>query len=410
MNDYQTHVFTSTYTADVSGVCSAMYELGGMTVLHDPSGCNSTYSTHDEPRWFDGKSLMFVSGLDEMTAVLGDDQVLIRDIADAAEDFHPRFITLCGGSIPHVIAFDYKGCARLIEDGCGVPVLPVKTDGMKSYVSGVGRALTEFIRKFADPKEQEEGKKSLSVNLLGVTPLDFSINGNAEALRESFEEAGIRVNCCAAMGETFEGLSHIYRGSVNVVVSSAGRRPARYMERTAGIPRVEGLPVGAFAEETLIREVRSAYLDRKNRMIWDESDSSDEKTDFSVEDLEGGFSGENALTIPEGQILILGEEVYAKSLAMAVNHLPESLREGKKAYAFFPDIDEGIPEAVLIPQVRSCSVLISDPLYRVVMKPGQNTRFAAMPHEAYSGRIYRDSMRKFVGKSFDVEEFLRSAE
>lgn len=409
MNDYQTHVFTSTYTADVSGVCSAMYELGGMTVLHDPSGCNSTYSTHDEPRWFDGKSLMFVSGLDEMTAVLGDDQVLIQDIADAAKDLHPRFITLCGGSIPHVIAFDYKGCARLIEDACGVPVLPVKTDGMKSYVSGVGRALTEFIRKFADPKEQEEGKNSLSVNLLGVTPLDFSINGNAEALWETFEEAGIRVNCCAAMGETFDGLSHIYRGSVNVVVSSAGRRPARYMERTAGIPRVEGLPTGAFAQEILLREVRNAFLDRKSRMIWNASDSSDEKTDFSVEDLEGGFSGENALTIPEGQILILGEEVYAKSLAMAVNHLPEYARDGKKAYAFFPDIDQGIPEAVLIPQVRSCSVLISDPLYRVVMKPGQNTRFAAMPHEAYSGRIYRDSMRKFVGKSFDVEELLRSA-
>ena len=33
------------YTADVSGVCSALYELGGMTVMHDPSGCNSTYNT-----------------------------------------------------------------------------------------------------------------------------------------------------------------------------------------------------------------------------------------------------------------------------------------------------------------------------------------------------------------------------
>ncbi len=79
MSDYQTHVFTCTYTADVSGVCSAMYELGGMTILHDPSGCNSTYSTHDEPRWYEEKSLMFISGLDEMTAVFGDDQVLIDD-------------------------------------------------------------------------------------------------------------------------------------------------------------------------------------------------------------------------------------------------------------------------------------------------------------------------------------------
>ena len=50
------------YTADVSGVCSALYELGGMTVMHDPSGCNSTYNTHDEIRWYDQDSLIFISG------------------------------------------------------------------------------------------------------------------------------------------------------------------------------------------------------------------------------------------------------------------------------------------------------------------------------------------------------------
>ena len=31
----------SIYAADTSGVCSALYELGGMTVVHDASGCNS---------------------------------------------------------------------------------------------------------------------------------------------------------------------------------------------------------------------------------------------------------------------------------------------------------------------------------------------------------------------------------
>ena len=38
------------YTGDVSGACSALFELGGMVVIHDPSGCNSTYNTHDETR------------------------------------------------------------------------------------------------------------------------------------------------------------------------------------------------------------------------------------------------------------------------------------------------------------------------------------------------------------------------
>ena len=69
------------YTGDVSGVCSALYELGGMVVIHDPSGCNSTYNTHDETRWYDQDSMIFISGLSEMDAILGAALTLfLRDV------------------------------------------------------------------------------------------------------------------------------------------------------------------------------------------------------------------------------------------------------------------------------------------------------------------------------------------
>ncbi len=53
---------TDLYGRCVRRVCSALYELGGMTVMHDPSGCNSTYNTHDEIRWYDQDSLIFYLG------------------------------------------------------------------------------------------------------------------------------------------------------------------------------------------------------------------------------------------------------------------------------------------------------------------------------------------------------------
>ena len=68
------------YAADISGVCSALYELGGMTVMHDASGCNSTYTTHDEPRWYSMDSMVYISALSELEAVMGDDDKLVRDI------------------------------------------------------------------------------------------------------------------------------------------------------------------------------------------------------------------------------------------------------------------------------------------------------------------------------------------
>lgn len=469
MSDYQTHVFTSTYTADVSGVCSALYELGGMTVIHDPSGCNSTYSTHDEPRWFDTDSLMFVSGLDEMTAVLGDDNVLIDDVTHAVRDLKPRFVTLCSGSIPHIIAFDCKGVAHLLEKRTGVPMLPVATTGNRSYVAGVGAALTEWVKRFADPSENPyrvgssgspdcsantlEGaagpdaggaapSDAFSVNLLGVTPLDFSINGNVDAMRKVFEDAGIPVNCCAAMGESFDSLRHIFRASVNVVVSSCGRRLARYMEQTAGIPYVEGTPIGAFGAARLPELAIEAHEKKRASLEGDSHGAMDGASGTAASTSAQGASGSAELPssrgasgslrmllakkkgdsegihlwkgnpaherwdVPDGQILIIGEEVFAQSLAAAINQLTPDCRHGLQAFAFWPDVDHGFPEDVLAELIRKSQYIIGDPLYRTIPHDSAQNTFVDFPHEAYSGRIFRDRIPVFIGKDYDVAELL----
>lgn len=444
MSDYQTHVFTSTYTADVSGVCSALYELGGMTVIHDPSGCNSTYSTHDEPRWFDTDSLMFVSGLDEMTAVLGDDNVLIDDVTHAVQDLKPRFVTLCSGSIPHIIAFDCKGVAHLLEKRTGVPMLPVATTGNRSYVAGVGAALTEWVKRFADPLESPyrvgssgspdcsaytlegaAGPESFSVNLLGVTPLDFSINGNVDAMRKVFEDAGIPVNCCAAMGESFDSLRHIFRASVNVVVSSCGRRLARYMEQTAGIPYVEGTPIGAYGAARLPELAKEAYEKKRASLsgaLEGASDTAGKETAARLgslrmllakkkEDSEGirlwkGNPAHDRWDVPDGQILIIGEEVFAQSLAAAINQLTPDCRHVLQAFAVWPDVDHGFPEDVLAELIRKSRYIIGDPLYRTIPHDSKQNTFVDFPHEAYSGRIFRDRIPVFIGKDYDVAELL----
>lgn len=437
MSDYQTHVFTSTYTADVSGVCSALYELGGMTVIHDPSGCNSTYSTHDEPRWFDTDSLMFVSGLDEMTAVLGDDNVLIDDVTHAVRDLKPRFVTLCSGSIPHIIVFDCKGVAHLLEKRTGVPMLPVTTTGNRSYVAGVGAALTEWVKRFADSLESPyrvsssgspdcsantlegaAGPESFSVNLLGVTPLDFSINGNVDAMRKVFEDASIPVNCCAAMGESFDSLRHIFRASVNVVVSSCGRRLARYMEQTAGIPYVEGTPIGAYGAARLPKLAKEAY-EKKRASLEEDSHGALDGTSGSLRmllakkkgDSEGiclwkGNPAHERWDVPDGQILIIGEEVFAQSLAAAINQLTPDCRHGLRAFAVWPDVDHGFPEDVLAELIRKSRYIIGDPLYRTIPHDSKQNTFVDFPHEAYSGRIFRDRIPVFIGKNYDVAELL----
>ena len=54
--------------------------------MHDPSGCNSTYNTHDEIRWYDQDSLIFISGLTDIDAIMGNDEKFLQDIEEAAKE------------------------------------------------------------------------------------------------------------------------------------------------------------------------------------------------------------------------------------------------------------------------------------------------------------------------------------
>ena len=150
------------YTGDVSGVCSALFELGGMVVMHDPSGCNSTYNTHDEIRWYDHDSLIFLSGLNDTDAMLGNDEKLIRDITEAARIYSPSFIAIANSPIPYIVGMDFDAITRIIEKETGIPSFYISTNGMHDYTRGAGLAFLQIAKRFAGVPvdlEKEKGKK-----------------------------------------------------------------------------------------------------------------------------------------------------------------------------------------------------------------------------------------------------------
>ena len=178
----------SIYSADAFGICSALYELGGLCVMHDASGCNSTYNTHDEPRWYDFDSMVYISGLSEMEAIMGDDQKFIDDIVYTAKELSPNFIAMAGTPIPTMIGTDFKAIANIIEKETNIPTFGFDTTGMHSYVSGAYKAFEALAKRFLKRNDKEsrgEKKESIDkesrevkntiikVNILGATPLDF---------------------------------------------------------------------------------------------------------------------------------------------------------------------------------------------------------------------------------------------
>ena len=384
----------SIYSADAFGVCSALYELGGLCVMHDASGCNSTYNTHDEPRWYDFDSMVYISGLSEMEAIMGDDQKFIDDIVYTAKELSPNFIAMAGTPIPTMIGTDFKAIANIIEKETNIPTFGFDTTGMHSYVSGAYKAFEALAKRFLkrndkesrgeqkesiDKESREVKNTTIKVNILGTTPLDFSINKSVEAMVDLLKENNFEVISIWAMGSSLEYIKNAGDADVNLVVSYSGMGAAKYMYENLNIPYVIGTPFGKEFANKVIEDLKEVKSTKENKISY-----SNRKIDKNAE------------------ITIVGESIMSESLAYAISKEKNKtvnvissletdeklLLEGDKIAIFEDDIEKCL---------KNSKTIIADPLFRPICPLDSN--FISLPHEAFSGRIYRDEIPNIINKS-----------
>ena len=358
------------YTADVSGVCSALYELGGMTVMHDPSGCNSTYNTHDEIRWYDQDSLIFISGLTEIDAIMGNDRKFIDDIEHAARELRPKFIALAGSPIPFMNGTDFPAIARVIEAETGIPTFSVPTNGMHDYVYGAGKALEEIARRFVSEQMEDRNGSERTVNLLGATPLDFGPISKVEELKKNLEQYGWKTISTWAMGDSLEDLAQTGKAEMNLVISSVGLRAAKMLKEKYGTPYVIGTPYKEYAErisEALEKRIQIPAIEDRRR-----------------ENLQGTGNSEKIITL-------IGEPVTIGSLAAIIerkyHYKTRILCPLENAEGLLGEHDLKIcGEEEMEEALKDAQIVVADPLYRPIC-PAE-CEFYERAHIAFSGRMF----------------------
>lgn len=403
------------YTADVSGVCSALYELGGMVVMHDPSGCNSTYNTHDEIRWYEQDSLIFISGLKHIDAVMGNDDKFISDVVEAATLHAPKFIALAGSPIPYMNGTDFSAIAKVIERRIHIPTFAIPTNGMHDYIYGAGLAMEAMAKRFVKgdhpvgkddlPDRQKNGikggessdlseikkcyhkeaglpvlsdiyesKKTKgihgSLNLLGVTPLDFGPQSFVDVMKKSLEDRGWHVRSTWAMGDTLETIAGSGEADVNLVVSAVGLRTAKYLYRAFGIPYVIGTPVEPFTD-MLSDTLKKAVMDR------------------NISGVVSYLPGKTCEKTSE-ELTLIGEPVTSGSLAAAIR-----MKYGISTRVLCPlDVDPSLlgvndllvrGEEDIEEKLKGAKAILADPLYKSVCP--KDAVFYDCYHIAFSGRI-----------------------
>jgi len=379
----QTARIISIYAADTSGVCSALYEYGGMSVIHDASGCNSTYTTHDEPRWYDKKSMMFISGLTEKDAVMGNDDRFLNDLIITAKELNPAFVALCASPLPAMIGTDLEAIAYALETETGIPSFAVKTNGMQSYITGCGNALLELAKKFAGAERdtlcQPNADGKIKINLLGVTPLDFPKKENIDSLIDYVNQYGFELNSCVSVNTDLEDFKKIPNADVNLLLSSAGKPLADYLYNEYKIPFVKGVPYGIGFSEKIKEAILKAHKTGVN------IDATDEYREA-------------------GNVAILGESIMSASLASALlidkgikANVLETVGEGD--FDILKTFDLSCDdEKILEDELKKYDIIIGDPLFKPICA---DKRFIELPHEAFSGRCFTKNAPNLIYNSLD---------
>ena len=358
------------YTSDVSGVCSALYELGGMVVIHDPSGCNSTYNTHDEIRWYNQDSLIFISGLTEIDAVMGNDEKFLSDIKEAAGELHPKFIALVSSPIPFMNGTDFPALAKVLETETGIPAFAVPTNGMHDYVYGAGKALEEIARRFVSEQMEDRNGSERTVNLLGATPLDFGPISKVEELKKNLEQYGWKTISTWAMGDSLEDLAQAGKAEMNLVISSVGLRAAKMLKEKYGMPYVIGTPYKEYAErisEALEKRIQIPAIEDRRR-----------------ENLQGTGNSEKIITL-------IGEPVTIGSLAAIIekeyHYKTKVLCPLEETDGLIGSQDLKVSgEEEMENALKNAQIVVADPLYRPICPI--ECEFYERAHIAFSGRMF----------------------
>lgn len=369
------------YAPDFSGAASALFDMGGIVVIHDASGCTGSYTGYDEPRWYANNSAVYCSGLRHMDAVLGNDEKFIRRIEEAAKSLNPKFIAILGSPVPMVIGTDFTGFANDVEYRTGIPAIGLPTRGLAYYGHGIVDAMTAMLKKFAKQKRETIPG---TINLLGITPLDFHINENSEAFRNLFEENGIPVLASYCMGLQIEDLQKSAAAQLNVAVSQAGAELAKYMQKKYGIPYVVVTPLGngAIALETVKAALRG------------------EAVEAAAAPCEGA------------QILIVGEQVISNSIRdyLQKKHNVENIAVAT-LYDVSPELmqpqDMDVKHELQLRKLLNSGnykTVVGDPMLKKLISPDvlEALCFHELPHVALSSKVHWDECKLFVSTAMEA--------
>ncbi|MEN1760504.1 nitrogenase component 1 [Anoxynatronum sibiricum] len=366
------------FAPDYSGASAVFYPLGGAVILNGADGCIGNVTGYDEPRFFNEPGRVFSSGLREIHAITGDEAVLLEKIREARLTGDIQFILMLGTPTSAVIASDHQSLSRILMDEQQIPVIPLNTTGMETYEIGASKAFEQLAVHWVKPGKKKKG----GVNVIGATPLDYWGPEQMTLVRQALEHYQLRINSIWGMdGNGMESIKATLEGDVNLVVSGAGLKAARYLEKEYGMPYVTGVPVGKRSAKRLARKLKNP-------------------AGHHMMPLKASLSQMNS----PGRSLVIGEQIWANAFR---EYLEDEGGVSNVDVCSFFQMDKVLMEKddrlltteddlMELASQNRYTLVVGDPLFQSFFQD-EALRFCPVPHLAVSSRLHWDHSLQYTG-------------
>ncbi len=242
-------------------------------IVHGPIGC-AAYTWDIRGAQSSGSQLFrnsFSTDLQEMDIIYGGEKKLERALRDLIERHQPKAAFVYATCIVGLIGDDLEAVCKTVSAACGIPVLPVASEGFKGTKKDGYRAACESVLKLIGTGDTSKVTKR-SINLLG----DFNIAGETWVVRSYFERMGVEVVATITGDGRVDDIRRCHGAGLNLVQCAGSMTHlAKRMQDDYGIAfkkisffGIEDMAAALY--ETAAHFEDPAIMDRAREVVRDE--------------------------------------------------------------------------------------------------------------------------------------------
>lgn len=233
------------------GFLWAVTNIPGIAVLEfGPMGTTNFATRHME------EAPIYSTHINDSVLTFGDSGPLRRAVLELEERTRPRMIYVMQSAVTSVIGFDMEAFCEELQPEVQARLVPVTLSGLSGdYTLGLAQGLYSLVEAWAEPAAAHKRV----FHILGAAIDDTRIRPDVVEITRLMQEAfgwepGLILPCEA----TIDSLRAAGEGGISLVLRKEALPAARLLHDRAGVPFLEGVPLGIWGTLDWLEQVGAA--------------------------------------------------------------------------------------------------------------------------------------------------------